>query len=168
MLAIQITSTKQFMNHLLTGNCFSSFLLESAVITTFNTFTIDGRLHPDFFDKNDEQYIEKVSYPFSKYMDIQEQLFHIIKGKRTPLNIKLTLLLMPEAMEKILQNAACTISKEQVSNFVLNIKYDGSKIFLTTGISYSGFTLDKSAEPIWDNALKKFLLAKELAFEEMI
>ena len=48
-----------------------------------------------------------------------------------------------------------------------NIKYDGEKIVLTTAISYEGFTMDKSAEPIWDNALKKFLSAKEIQFEEI-
>lgn len=168
MLAIQITSTKQFMNHLLTGNCFSSFLLENAVIKTFNTFTIDGRVHTDFFDKEDEDFSEKSQQSFSKFMDIQDYLFHIIKGKRTPLSIKLTLLLMRDSLEKILQKDDCTVSSEEISDFVLNIKYDGSKILITTGISYSGFTLDKSAETLWDNAFKKFLVSKEIAFEEMI
>ena len=167
MLAIQVLSTKTFMNQLLMGDQFSSFLLESASVTTFNTFTIDGRIHSDFFDKEDPTLEDRTKYPFSRYMDVQEHLFTIIKGSRTPLNIKLSLLLMPEAMEKLLQNESCTVSKEQISNFVLNIRYDGLKIILTTAISYSGFTMDKSAEPIWDNALKNFLSAKEIPFEEV-
>lgn len=167
MLAIQILSTKQFMNQLLMGDCFSSFLLESASVTTFNTFTIDGRIHSEFYSGEKSDSATTQLYDFSKYLDVQEYLYSIIKGSRTPLQIKLALLLMPEAMDKLLQNEACTVSKEQIASFVLNIKYDGSKILLTTAISYAGFTMDKSAEPIWDNAVKKFLSSKEIPFEEI-
>ena len=167
MLALQITSTKQFMNQLLTSDCFSSFLLESAFVTTFNTFHIDGRIHPEFYNNESEEYLEKTKYTFSKYLDLQEHLFFVIKGSRTPLQMKLTLLLNPDAMDKLLLTNACTVPKEMLSAFVLNIKYDGEKILLTTAISYEGFTMDKSAEPIWDNAFKKFLSAKEIQFEEI-
>lgn len=167
MLALQITSTKQFMNQLLTSDCFSSFLLESALVTTFNTFHIDGRIHPEFYNSESEEYLEKTKYTFSKYLDLQEHLFFVVKGSRTPLQMKLTLLLNPDAMDKLLLTNACTVPKEMLSAFVLNIKYDGEKILLTTAISYEGFTMDKSAEPIWDNAFKKFLSAKEIQFEEI-
>lgn len=163
MLALQITSTKQFMNLLLTSDCFSSFLLESASITTFNTFHIDGRIHPEFYEND----TEKTKYSFSNYLDLQEHLFFVVKGNRTPLQMKLTLLLNPDSMEKLLLTNACTVPKEMLSGFALNIKYNGEKIVLTTAISYEGFTMDKSAEPIWDNALKKFLSAKEIQFEEI-
>lgn len=167
MLALQITSKKQFMNQLLTGDCFSSFLLESATVTTFNTFQIDGRIHSEFYNKEDPAYLEKTKYSFSKYLDLQEYLYSIIRGNRTPLNLKLTLLLNPDSMDKLLQNNDCSIPRDLLSAFALNIKYDGEKILLTTAISYAGFTMDKSAETIWDHALKKFLFAKEIPFEEI-
>lgn len=168
MLALEISSTKQFMNCLLAGDCFSSFLLESASVTTFNTFTIDGRIHRDFYDSDEQASHENTKYDFSPYLSVQEYLFTVIKGSRTPLQLKVTLLLNPDATEKLLQNETCTVSKEQIAGFVLNIKYDGTKITLTTAISYSGFTMDKSAEPIWDTAFKKFLAAKDIKFEEII
>lgn len=167
MLALQISSTKQFMNQLLVSDCFSSFLLESASVTTFNTFTIDGRIHPEFFHSEDSDYSEKTKYAFSKFLDVQEHLFSVIKGRRTPLQMKITLLLNPEAMEKLLSSGDCSVPMESLSGFALNIKYDGDKILLTTAISYESFTMDKSAEPLWDNALKKFLSAKEILFEEI-
>lgn len=167
MLALQISSTKQFMNHLLTGDCFASFLLENASVTTFNTFSIDGRIHTGFYNEEDDAFLAKTKYTFSPFSEVQEYLFSYIKGSRTPLQIKITLLLKPESMEKLLSDESCTVQKELISAFVLNIKYDGSKIVLTTAISYSGFTMDKSAEHIWDNAFKKFLSAKELSFEEI-
>lgn len=167
MLALQISSTKQFMNQLLTGDCFASFLLESASVTTFNTFSIDGRIHPGFYSDEEDAFAEKIKYSFSPFLEVQEYLFSYIRGSRTPLQIKVTLLLKPEAMEKLLSDEACTVQKDLISAFVLNIKYDGSKITLTTAISYNGFTPDKSAEPVWDKAFKKFLSAKEIPFEEI-
>lgn len=167
MLALQISSTKHFMNQLLVGDCFSSFLLESASVTTFNTFTIDGRIHPDFYSHEDISFSEKTKYAFSRYLDVQEHLFSIVKGNRTPLQMKITLFLNPDAMEKLLATNDCSVPPELLSGFALNIKYDGEKIILTTVISYTGFTMDKSAEPVWDNALKKFLSAKDILFEEI-
>lgn len=167
MLALQISSTRQFMNQLLTGNCFSSFLLESASVTTFNTFQIDGRIHPEFYESDAADYDAKTKYTFSEFLAMQEYLYFVIKGSRTPLFMKLTLRLNPDSMEKLLISNACTVQRDAISGFVLNIKYDREKIILTTAISYEGFTMDKSAEPIWDIALKKFLSAKEIAFEEI-
>lgn len=166
MLALQITSTKQFMNRLLTGDCFYAFLLESATVTTFNTFSIDGRIHPEFYNSDNDILKEKTQYIFSPFSEIQDFLFSYIKGSRTPLQIKITLFLKPEAMDKLLNDENCTVQKDLISALALNIKYDGTKIILTTAISYNGFTMDKSAESIWDSALKKFLSSKEIAFEE--
>lgn len=168
MLALEIISKKQFMNFLLAGDCFSSFLLESATVTTFNTFSIDGRIHPEFYDTLDNTACENTKYEFSPFLSVQEYLFSVIKGSRTPLQMKITLLLNPDAMMKLLQNENCTVSPELIAGFVLNIKYDGTKIVLTTAISYSGFTMDKSAEAIWDTSFKKFLSAKDMKFEEIV
>ena len=167
MLALQISSTKQFMNLLLTGDCFSAFLLESASVTTFNTFTIDGRIHPDFYDTPGSDSSGKKENIFSDFLSVQEYLYSFIKGRRTPLSMKISLLLNSEATDKLLTGNDCTVPRELIAGFVLNIKYDGQKILLTTGISYEGFTMDKSCEPVWDKALVKFLSAKEIAYEEI-
>ena len=46
MIALKITHIKQFMNRLLAGEDFDSFLLEEASISTYNTFTIDRAAKP--------------------------------------------------------------------------------------------------------------------------
>ena len=48
MLALKITDVKDFMNKLLIGEVFDRFSLVEASVTTFNTFTINGKLHYDF------------------------------------------------------------------------------------------------------------------------
>ena len=50
MLALKINDVKSFMNQLLIGDTFDSFSLVEASITTFSNFTIDGKIHKDFFD----------------------------------------------------------------------------------------------------------------------
>ena len=42
MIALQITSMKQFMSQLLAGDTFDVFLLEEATLTTAFTIQIDG------------------------------------------------------------------------------------------------------------------------------
>ena len=49
MIALKITNVKQFMAKLLAGEDFDAFLLEEAVISTYNTFTIDGRQNREFY-----------------------------------------------------------------------------------------------------------------------
>ena len=55
MLALKINDVKNFMNQLLIGDTFDSFSLVEASITTFSNFTIDGKIHKDFFDTDTVQ-----------------------------------------------------------------------------------------------------------------
>ena len=54
MHAFQIKDIKGFMAALLTTDIFDSFLLEEAIITTYNTFVIDGHLVKDFFQSEED------------------------------------------------------------------------------------------------------------------
>ena len=49
MIALQITSMKNFINHLLVADTFDPFLLEEATISTALTVTIDGHINKDFY-----------------------------------------------------------------------------------------------------------------------
>ena len=42
MIALRIKDVKHFMGRLLGTDFFDIFLLEQAVVTTYNTFTVDG------------------------------------------------------------------------------------------------------------------------------
>ena len=55
MLVLKINDVKNFMNQLLIGQTFDDFSLVEASITTFCSFTIDGKLHRDFFDSDSKQ-----------------------------------------------------------------------------------------------------------------
>ena len=50
MIALTMTGIKDFMSHLLLKDTFDSFCFIEGEIVTFNTFTIDGFIHREFFD----------------------------------------------------------------------------------------------------------------------
>ena len=75
--------TKPSMSHLLLKDTFDQFSFIEGEITTFNTFTIDGYLQKDFFE-------EKPEDSHAHWKDVREFCFQIIRGKRTPLNFKIT------------------------------------------------------------------------------
>jgi hypothetical protein len=60
-----------------------------------------------------------------------------------------------------------TPSSLPVSALLLNIRYDGSAASILTGISYSTFTLDKSAEALWDKTVIRFLESREIPCREL-
>ena len=49
----------------------------------------------------------------------------------------------------------------------MNIRYDGSKALITSGISYTSFSLDKAPELIWDEAMMNFLRRAGITFDQI-
>ena len=164
MTALQITSMKNFMNHLLVSESFDIFLLEEAVIGTANTFTIDGHVNKDFFSgENDEDGTEQPE--FRPWSELKGLCFDLIKGKRTPLFFRFTLQLKPELAAALLRKENCDVASEQVKALVLNIRYDGTKAVLTTATAYHTFLLSKEPDVIWDRAIVKYLDREGITYE---
>lgn len=166
MLALQITSLKNFMNQLLAGDTFDSFLLEEATISTANTYTIDGHINVDFFPL-EECDTDSLPYEFQPWSEMKGLCFNLIKGKRTPLFFKFVFHLKPEKAEALLKEQNCSVDSSAVKSLVLNIRFDGTKAVLTTGTAYHTFIMSKDADIIWDKALTKYLSGKDIAFEEL-
>lgn len=165
MLALKITSMKSFMNHLLVADTFDNFLLEEALISTANTYQIDGHINKEFFSPEILQDTTTPSYDFTPWKDMKGLCFNLIKGKRTPLFFKFVLHLKPEAVGKLLATSGCSLPPEQIKALVLTIKYDGTQAVLTTGSSYHTFIMSKEPDVIWDKALQQFLNKQEIAYE---
>lgn len=166
MTAFQITSMKNFMSRLLASDAFDCFLLEEAVISAANTFTIDGHINQEFF--NGEEETKKPSYDFRPWSEIKGLCFDLIKGRRTPLFFRFVLHLMPEKAAALLEKEGCDTDPGQIKALVLTIRYDGSKAVLTTGTSFHSFILSKEPDAVWDRALAKYLAGKGIAFETLI
>lgn len=167
MIALKITNVKQFMGRLLGGEDFDSFLLEEAVISTYNTFRIDGHQNRDFYTSEEWEDKELHPYEFTKWQTVRPVCFDLIKGRRTPAAFQFVLHLIPEYVGSILKKGDTGITPQQVKAFVLSIRYDGENLTLVTGTSYNTFLMDKTPDTLWDQSIRQFLSKREIAYEEL-
>lgn len=173
MIGIQITELKDFMGKFLMSDCFDSFLLEEAAITVAVSYRIDGRINRDFFTSEEIQNSSLEAIPFLPWSQIRPFCFDLIKGKRTPLNFKFVLHLMPGRLDALLSESSLAgnggtelppSKAMSVNAAVLTVKYDGAVIMLTTAISYADFVLDKTPDKLWDAYILKFLEQKGIKY----
>ena len=149
MLALKINDVKSFMNQLLIGDTFHIFSLAEASITTFNQFHIDGKLHMDFFDTDTAQQLSENGDIYSSWKDVKSYCYSIIRGKLPPLQFKFVMRLSPA---------------DEISDLFLNIQYKNHELFCTTGTFSRLFTLDKTFETTWDNAVMNFFRGHQIDF----
>lgn len=166
MIAIKIKNVKQFMSKLLTGDDFNAFLLEQATISTYNTFTIDGRENRAFYTSEEWEDKEIRPYEFTQWKKIRPVCFDLIKGKRTPTAFQFVLHLIPDYMASLLEKGDTAVTADQVKAFVLNIKYDGTALTLITGTAFHTFLMDRTPDALWDRAVRQFLTERQIDYEE--
>ena len=143
-------SARSCMAHLLLKDTFDSFSFIEGQITTFNTFQIDGYLQKNFFDEVPDR-------SYSRWTDIRDFCFSIIRGKRTPLSFKIVLALNEHDYTNFLSTHQITTYRpEDIQGLYLNFHYDGTVLQCVTGISMKTFTLDKSLEKEWDLYAEEF------------
>lgn len=161
MLAATILDIKQFMNHFLTGTEYDRFLLCEATIMTGSTYIIDGHINKDFYDTDDEHLDPDRIYQY--WGECKSLAFQMIKGTRTPLAMKIVLMLAPYNVEKFLEKYNLPFTKEQVNGLYLNIRYEYNALHISSGTALTVFTLDKTIEHMWDEMLMQFFANQEIA-----
>ncbi|HBV82158.1 MAG: DUF5721 family protein [Lachnospiraceae bacterium] len=169
MIALEIKITKNIMNALLLSEQFDSFLVEEAIITTYNTFHIDGHLVKDFYTNEELELLEseEKSTTFSCWQDIRPFCLQLIKGKKTPVSFKVILHAAPLLIEKIAANPECGVAANLIRSLVLNIRYDNGKVTCITGSAFTTFVMDKSVDKLWDAYMRQLLSDFGLDFEEI-
>ena len=86
MIGLELTEVKECMSKLLLSEVFDPFFFIEGEITTFSTFSIDGYLKKDFYNKE-----EVPERDYALWKEVREYCFSLIKGKRTPLSFKFVL-----------------------------------------------------------------------------
>lgn len=161
MIARKISDVRKFMSGFLIGTMLDNFHLAEAAITTFCTFTIDGRLERRFFgeDTADQTENAKTRGPADlvAWKDVKSRCFDLIRGKRTPLFFRFVFFSSEESATALLRQNGLTLPEDQIPGLCLNLRYSGTELYLTTGTSYRTFTMDKTADRIWDDYVDAFL-----------
>lgn len=152
------------MNALLASECFDTYLLEEAVVTTFNTFHIDGHLVKEFYTA--DELIEH-NCEFSLWKEIRPFCFQMIKGKKTPVSFKVVLHAPRALVEKIAATPECGVAANIIRALALNIRYDNGHVLCVTGSAYNTFIMDKSAERLWDAYVRHMFSELDIDFEEL-
>ncbi len=165
MISFKISEQKNFMKSLLTTELFDSYFLESATIDTYNTFTIDGHIHRDFY-KDLSSAEEPPAEEFSRWSRIRPICFDLIKGRQTPLSFKFVLLADDETKRAVLEDVDLGVPADQVS-LGLNIRFSQCQVLVTTGTTMKLFSLDKSAEKAWDRYIPSFLESNSIKILDM-
>ena len=160
MIALALTEVKECMAKFLLSETFDLFYFIEGEIITFGTFTLDGYLKKEFFDKE-----EAPDREYALWKDMREYCFSLIKGKRTPLSFKFVLGLSDSNIEKLLLQQGLDFKPQDVRGLYINLKYDGQKLQCITGTAMNLFTMDKSLEQTWDKMIQKFFTQKEIKFE---
>lgn len=166
MVAIEIKNIKEFMNHFLGKESFDSFFLEEATITTFNTFVIDGHRVKDYYDGIDAQGNElEMQGEFSTWREMRPICYSLIKGRRTPVSMKFTLLAGTHYMETLKKKNEGLLYGDQIKALAVNIRFENGVLRLVTGSSYHSFVMDKTIDNLWDGDFVSSLTAMGIAFE---
>lgn len=167
MVALKITDVKDFMNKLLTKDTFDMFCMTECSITTFNTFSIDGKLNYNFFDTDERTLLQEKSITYSLWKEIRPFCYSIIRGKRSPLGFKVILSLSKSQTMTFLHKNVSSSSAAQVYGLYINIQYKHKTLLVTSGISLDNFSADKSIEHSWDTVVLSFLKNSNIVFEEI-
>lgn len=169
MVSFTIRSIGTFMAKLFSTDSFDSFLLKEAVIRMAVTYSIDGQLSDDFCKDDVPEDTGIPGHRFFSYQPWSEArplCREIIKGKKAPSFLRLTLQLKPEYVEPTLQKAQDLQNGtlENVAALLLNIRLDDAGLHLITGVAVKTFLMDKSPDRVWDRTVERFLAAKEIDF----
>lgn len=149
MTALHVTDIKNFMNLLFNGSSFDSFLFVEGDISTSVDYHISGRVNYSFYSEEELESLKLEEY--QDWKTTKTIILQMIKGRRLPVSMKLVL--KKNGREDI--------------TYYLNVRFENSNLLLVTGISRTGFSLDKSGEKEWDENAKGFLAKCGIEFEEM-
>ncbi len=134
MTIYKAENIKAFMAALLKSDVFDKFELREITISTFASFSINGK-------KTNSETPE-----YCQWKEIKPFAFEVIKGNKLPNLIKIIFSLSPDMVGGV--NGA--------SALFLNITYENDSLNCITGISMKNFTLDRSNEYAFDEYISQF------------
>ena len=79
MIALQVEDIREFTKQLFMAETFDRFLVQEARVVTFSAFSVDGRLHQDFF--TDEELEQARLEDYATWQMIRPFCFSLIKGR---------------------------------------------------------------------------------------
>lgn len=174
MKAYLVSDVRTFMRSLLSEDLFNDWQLRSAEIAVLSYITIDGKVNGDYLSDEEK---EKRTVPYLLWQEIQPKIRNWIQGGKTPTMMNITLAMdpskfrgMPEgAVESLLLNIRYEmLSGAELQTQTAEKKENGAarRLTLITGVSMKTFSMDKTPERLWDEAIPAFFKKHGMPLEE--
>lgn len=165
MQSIEIFDIKKFMQLLFQTNFFDSYEFVSCDLSTDLSYVIDGHIHKSFFSEDELSILQLSESTYFPWNFIKEKLFFLIKGKKTPTQLKMILKLSSKQLEDFLRSTQSHFSQNEIDGLFLNILFQENNLKLICGISYSIFTMDKQLESDFSNSIIALLRTQNVTCE---
>lgn len=146
MQTIHILDIKQFMQLLFQTNTLNDYQFVTATIQTDMLYTLDGRINHDFFNEAEETALGLCDIFYLPWNLAKEKIFLLIKGKKTPSQLKVVLRANQSEIEALLNSTKSSLKPNDIDGIFLNILFQENKLNVICGISYKIFTMDKYLE----------------------
>ncbi len=163
MIGLQLPDLKTATAHLFARPSFDYFLLKEAVITTSNTYIIDGGMKKDFFSQEELDAMRDTA--LMEWKAIRPVCFSLIKGTRLPLSFQIALALSRDNIQRLIQQNPVPFSMDEIGGLYLNFRYEKHGLTAISGTSLNTFSMNKSLEQLWDDTVRKLLRQLAIPFE---
>lgn len=158
MILLNISEIQKTMVQLLARTAFDEFLLEQAEIITFGKMALSGKRNADWYD-------ETVENDWLYWNEVKSFVFSYIKGERTPSVMRISLKASDTLGEKMMRDSGVLAEYlEERPDLNLQIRYEKDALVVVTGITRKIFTMDKTMEFAWDQAVTRFFKELGIAF----
>jgi hypothetical protein len=155
-----IEDTKECMAKLLKDTIFDEFLCTSFEMVGFYKINIDGQIRMEYLSPEEKEIIGERRY--IKWVDLKQNIFEMIKGRKTPTTLKVVFGLKDGAKDSLLEKINF-LESNAINNFTFSFIYENKRIKIVTGTNYATFTLDKQAEQYFDDNMLKFFKKHDIA-----
>ena len=146
-----IENVKGFMGKLLSDPFFDRLELVRMELTTAVTRTVDGRVHKDFFDSEEES-----GGTYITWKEEKQNFFQAIRGNVLPLGFKIVFRLPDSEAVKVSEKLSV------VSSMFLNVNYDRKMLSVVTGISMNSFPSDPSLGQEFDRFVQNVFREQDI------
>lgn len=169
MIVIKIIDIKNFMAHLLLQETFDHFLLFEARAVTSSEMVLKGKRRTDWYDSEmwQQMQAETGSHDcgYMTWAEMRETVFLFIKGKKSPDKLYIDLETSEKQRKQIL-GEKISAEGDQMPSLRLQIRFEKGELLMVPVVSYPVFTLDRSGESLWEEALQSFLRHYKIAFQK--
>lgn len=154
MNSVKVNDLSKFMSLLFSTEALDKLFISEAIIETFATYRIDGFSNKAYFDDTEQP------EEYSRWSALRPLMRELIKGKKLPVAIKLTLFLPEDLVSHYIEGEYTDI------RFLINVRYENGELHLISATSTKTFTLDRSFEHLWDVGFERMLSDLKVEFDQ--